>query len=57
MFSPRMEDFSCEKTLRCLNGNVIGATWLATWTDAESGEHRVGRGFEFWILHGQQIAR
>lgn len=57
MFSDKLKDFSCEKSLRCLNGNVIGGTWDTTWTDAESGKKKAGRGFEFWIMRGKKIAR
>ncbi len=57
MFSPRLENFVCHKTLRCLSGNVIGGTWDATWTDSKSGKRKSGRGFEFWMMRGDQIAR
>ena len=57
MFSPTLKNFTCQKTLRSLNGNVIGGTWSAEWTDAGSGKKKVGRGFEFWIMRGRQIAR
>ena len=57
MFSPRLKDFVCRKTLRCLSGNVIGGIWDATWTDSKSGKHKSGRGFEFWHMRGDQIAR
>ena len=57
MFSDRLKDFVCQKTLRCLNGNVIGGTWTAKWVDAKSGKNKTGRGFEFWIMDGRRIAR
>jgi len=57
MFSPKLKDFVCEKTLRSLNNNVIGGTWAATWIDADSGKRKAGRGFDFWIMRGQRIAR
>lgn len=57
MFSHKLKDFVCRKTLRTLNANVIGGTWTADWTDADSGNKKSGRGFEFWIMRGQQIAR
>lgn len=57
MFSDRLKDFACQKTLRCLNGNVIGGTWTATWVDSKTGKKKAGRGFEFWIMDGQRIAR
>ena len=57
MFSDRLEDFTCRKTLRSLSGNVIGVTWISEWTDAATGERKKGRGFEFWIMEGERIAR
>lgn len=58
MFPPRLKDFTCRKTLRSLSGNVIGVTWISEWTDAQSGNKRKkGRGFEFWIMRGDRIAR
>jgi SnoaL-like domain len=57
MFSPKLKDFICRKTLRTLSGNVIGGTWTAEWVDAESGKKKLGRGFEFWIMRDSQIAR
>ena len=57
MFSPRLEDFVCTKSLRTLNGNVIGGTWNASWIDAATGKTKAGRGIEFWIMRGNQIAR
>ena len=56
MFSDRLKDFVCQKTLRCLNGNVIGGTWTAKWVDAKAGKKKTGRGFEFWIMDGKRIA-
>jgi ketosteroid isomerase-like protein len=57
MFSPRLKDFTCQKRLRTLNGNVIGGTWTSEWVDAQSGKKKFGRGFEFWIMRGGRIAR
>lgn len=57
MFSPRIEHFHCEKSLRMLNGNVIGGTWTATWLDGKTKKKKAGRGFEFWIMRNKLIAR
>jgi hypothetical protein len=57
MFSDQLQDFDCQKTLRCLNGNVIGGTWTAKWVDAKTGKRKASRGFEFWIMDGHRIAR
>jgi len=57
MFSPRFDNFVCRKSLRCLNGNVIGGSWVSDWVDLDTGTRRSGRGFEFWIMRGRKIAR
>jgi len=57
MFSPRLRDFVCRKTLRTLSGNVIGVTWMSEWIDGDSGKRKLGRGFEFWIMRDGRIAR
>ena len=57
MFAPNLHDFVCRKSLRCLSGNVIGGTWTAEWNDPKSQTKMAGRGFEFWIMRGEQIAR
>ena len=57
MFSSRYQNFTCRKALRSLSGNIIGGTWIAEWTDSKSGKKKMGRGFEFWIMRDQKIAR
>ena len=57
MFSPRLAHFVCRKTLRSVNGNVLGVTWTTEWRDASSGKMKAGRGLEFWIMRGSRIAR
>jgi hypothetical protein len=57
MFSPKLQDFVCRKSLRSINANVIGGTWSAEWIDADTRKKKLGRGFEFWIMRGKQIAR
>ena len=47
MFSSRLKEFVCTKSLRTLNGNVLGGTWGANWIDAKTGKAKAGRGFEF----------
>ena len=60
-FVPRFaglpDSFRCEKTLRMLNGNVLGVEYHNSWIDPESGQVAHGRGAEFWVMEGQQIAR
>lgn len=42
MFSNRLKEFVCQKTLRCLNGNAIGGTWTAKWVDAQDRQEEGG---------------
>ena len=45
---PRFSDFfKCEKTLRSINGNVIGVTRHSTWEDSTTKRPMEGRGIEF----------
>jgi hypothetical protein len=32
-------------------------TWISEWTDTETKKRGKGRGFEFWIMRGDRIAR
>jgi nuclear transport factor 2 (NTF2) superfamily protein len=56
-FSRLSDSYKCEKTLRSISGNVLGVTWLDTWKDPKTKELMKGRGSEFWIMRGDQIAR
>lgn len=56
MFSPRLQDFVCKKTLRLVNGNVIGGTWTSTWTDEKTGKQKAGRGIEMWIMEDGNVS-
>lgn len=51
------DDYVCTKSLRTLSGNVLGVTWMSTWTNKKSGETMMGRDVEFWIMRDQHIAR
>lgn len=51
------DSYRCEKTLRSISGNVLGVEFVSTWLDKESGKPMIGRGSEFWIMRGDQIAR
>lgn len=42
-------------TVRTAVGNVVGASWEATWTDARTGAAMRGRGCEFLTLQGGVI--
>ena len=43
----RQLDYRPSTTVRCVDGEVIGASWEATWIDAKTGEKMNGRGCEF----------
>lgn len=43
----RQIDYRTETVVRVVNGNVIGSSWDATWTDAKTGTAMRGRGCEF----------
>lgn len=51
------DDFVCTKSLRTINGNVLGVSWVNTWKHRRSGEPMRARGVEFWILRDGRIAR
>jgi len=51
------QNFSCEKRLRCLSGNVLGCSWHNRWTDPTTGKAMEGPGLEFWIMRDGKIAR
>jgi nuclear transport factor 2 (NTF2) superfamily protein len=51
------DSYKCEKTLRAISGNILGVEFVSTWIDKESGKPMIGRGSEFWIMRGEQIAR
>ncbi|MDX2203560.1 MAG: nuclear transport factor 2 family protein [Hyphomicrobiaceae bacterium] len=56
-FTSQRRGFVCKKSLRALNGNVLGVTWTNRWTDASTGKAMGSYGTEFWILRGNLIAR
>lgn len=56
-FARLNDSFKCVKTLRCISGNVLGVAWVGTWVDPQTHQTLTGRGSEFWIMRGDQIAR
>lgn len=52
----RTRNYRLKKTLRSVMGDVIGNTWAATWEDGQTGKPMQGRGTEFWVMRGNQIA-
>jgi len=56
-FARYSDSYECKKTLRSISGNVLGVAWLSTWEDPKTKEPMKGRGSEFWVMRGDQIAR
>lgn len=52
----RQKDYRLTKTLRMLQGNMIGNFWDGEWTDAQTGARMKGRGTEFWTVVGGKVA-
>lgn len=46
----RQLDYRPDTTVRAVAGEVIGSSWVATWTDAQTGKPMRGRGCEFVTL-------
>ena len=44
----RQKNYKLKKTLFMVDGDKIGATYTASWDDAKTGKHMLGRGAEFW---------
>ena len=55
--TPERVGFTCEMTLRTMNGNVLGVQWTNTWNDALTDMNIRTRGVGFWIMQGEQVAR
>lgn len=51
------ESYRCDKTLRSISGNILGVEFVSTWIDKETSKPMMGRGSEFWIMRGDEIAR
>ncbi len=49
--------YRCDKRLRSISGNFLGVEYVNTWRDVASGEQKIGRGSEFWIMRAARIAR
>jgi nuclear transport factor 2 (NTF2) superfamily protein len=52
----RQRNYRLRKTLRMLEGNMIGNFWDGEWEDAQTGKAMVGRGTEFWTIRDGKIA-
>jgi nuclear transport factor 2 (NTF2) superfamily protein len=52
----RQRNYRLRKTLRMLEGDMIGNFWDGEWEDAQTGKQMVGRGTEFWTIRDGKIA-
>ena len=52
----RQRNYGLRKTLRAVQGNVIGAEWHGWWDDAPTGRKMEGKGLEFWTMRDGKIA-
>jgi nuclear transport factor 2 (NTF2) superfamily protein len=52
----RQEGYRLHKTLRAVDGDIVGVEWKGSWTDARTGVAMEGRGLEFWTVRGGRIA-
>lgn len=52
----RQQNYRLKKTLRMLEGNMIGNFWEGTWEDARTGKKMRGRGTEFWTMREGKVA-
>jgi nuclear transport factor 2 (NTF2) superfamily protein len=52
----RQRDYGLRKTLRAVQGNVIGVEWHGWWQDARTGSKMEGKGLEFWTMRDGKIA-
>lgn len=46
----RQKNYQLKKTMRMLQGNMVGNFWDGTWEDAQTGRRMTGRGTEFWTV-------
>lgn len=52
----RQRNYRLRKTLRMLEGNMLGNFWEGEWEDAQTGKAMSGRGTEFWTIRDGKIA-
>ena len=52
----RQRNYGLRKTLRAVQGNVIGVEWHGWWDDARTGRKMEGKGLEFWTMRDGKIA-
>ena len=52
----RQKNYRLKKSLRMVEGSMIGNFWEGTWEDAHNGAAMRGRGTEFWTLNDGKVA-
>ena len=52
----RQTGYGLKKTLRAVQGNIVGVQWSGWWTDAVTGKAMEGKGLEFWTVRDRKIA-
>ena len=52
----RQKNYRLRKSLRMVQGNMLGNYWEGEWEDIVSGKQMKGRGTEFWTMEGGKIA-
>jgi len=52
----RQKDYTLTKTLRALDGDIIGNFWDGTWNDTQTGKDMQCVGTEFWTIRDGKIA-
>ena len=52
----RQKGYKLTKTLRMVDGNMIGNYWFGDWEDAFTGKQMSGRGTEFWTVRDGKVA-
>ncbi|MEM7025093.1 MAG: nuclear transport factor 2 family protein [Pseudomonadota bacterium] len=52
----RQKGYKLTKTLRMVDGDMIGNYWFGDWEDAFTGKQMSGRGTEFWTVRDGKVA-
>lgn len=52
----RQKNYRLKKSLRMVEGSMIGNFWEGDWEDAKTGKAMRGRGTEFWTLQDGKVA-
>jgi nuclear transport factor 2 (NTF2) superfamily protein len=52
----RQGGYRLSKTLRAVDGDIVGVEWAGSWTDTGTGVAMAGKGLEFWTIRDGRIA-